>query len=186
MPTKLKQPITITIEHVENAVAALIKSEWFRYHNERAKPDVSAREWDIMGNVAKHETFNQLVSALSAQGIDWRTWIPPQPLTIGGHAAEFSADGSMKFGDITVSSEQFAEIVKRREEAMQGEWPKYFLGSTLWRSRSAKHRGEFFDGNQWQTSSDPDPLTECVEHDSTILKPTTRAKAAELIGEENL
>lgn len=108
MPTLLKKPITITIAHVENAVATsmLIRD---------ALGKCDHKNYELINSEAPNgEIRNQLDAALAAQGIDWNTWLPEKPFTIGGHEATFNPDGSVTVGCTTVSSAEMDEVIKRR------------------------------------------------------------------------
>lgn len=121
--TPLKTPITITIKHVENAVAVALM---LRYE---FKPDSSSRQEAIKFGMNPDEATSQIESALVAQGIDYRTWEPPAPLKVGPHEVTALDNGGLKVGCTTIDRATIEKLYAASNEGMQGDWPKWFARS---------------------------------------------------------
>jgi len=181
---KLKTPITITITTAENAVATAIRSysSFCRVEHPNYLKIISGA---LPGEVA-----NQIESQLREQGIDFNTWIPPQPFRIAGRECEFNVDGTVTLSCGTVvSNEEIDAFLKRREEAKEPEWPKYWLfnlTNLVFRSKHASDGGQFFGSRQnvWHGTTD----TPMAEHAAKFpsYKPITRAEAMAIVGAENI
>ena len=175
MATKLKKPITITFTHVENAVAGAMLCSAVSAH-----PNFAALEYAREDG----EMLDQLVSALKEQGIDWNTWKPEPPFTIGGRAVEFKDDGSARIGCTTVSAEEIDEFVKRRAVA---HLPKYFKNNSngfVYRQKSSNptSRMDYFSASSrdWVGAGRFDDYPELE------LQPLTLAESIAIVGEENV
>lgn len=177
--TLLKKPITVTIEHVENAVLLL--------HQTPICPASTQCQtlWEVKLN---YSIYDQLNNQLSAQGINPETWLPPQPFEItSGRTCAFNADGSVKLscGDV-ISNEKIEEFLKRRQEAREvSEWPKYYqavVTRRIYRANSAVDIGEWFE-NGWNRSSGG-ACEEWAKNKGCLH--ITRAEAAAIVGESNL
>ncbi len=187
MPTKLKQPITITIHHVENAICAAM------LHFERPRTTSLSihRNLPVINDAALDgEVFDQITSALKSQCIDWNTWLPEPPFKVAGHEAVFNPDGSVKVGCTTISASEIAEILKRRDKAMvvvnsaQSEWPKFYdnRAGVVWVARSESDLGMFIsasDGSRSESLSRPTAMRWCAD---CKYKRLTRAEAARILG----
>lgn len=179
---KLKKPITITIETAENAVrAAMVCNHYF---TECRHPNFGKmRDGTVNG-----EVYSQIDEALKAQGINFNTWLPPQPFTIAGRECEFNADGSVKLScDTTISNEEIEEFKKRREEAKAPEF-LYWRTNGAWaaevyRAKSPQEIGEFFYSGQWLCSSG---VSMAEFQAAGGCKPITRAEATAIVGRENI
>lgn len=136
MPTKLKKPITITITHVENAIDHLIRCD-------SGTPVISERHLAMNLAANNGEMWNQIEAGLSAQGINWRTWEPPQPFKIGSHETTFNPNGSIKVGCTDIDRATLVEVLKRSDEAM---WPKWFKcpSGEVMRCNDESHAGTYF------------------------------------------
>lgn len=180
--TPLKKPITVTIEHVENAVCALLNL-MSEFKGANRHPNFST----ISAAKAESEVCDQLRRQLTAQGIDWNTWTPQKPFEISGRTCTFQPDGSVKLscGDV-ISSEKIEEFLKRRQEAREvSEWPKYYqavVTRRIYRANSAEDIGEWFE-NGWNRSSG----AACEEWAKNKgCRHITRSEAAAIVGESNL
>lgn len=177
---KLKKPITITIETAENAVrAAMLCDHAF---TECRHPNFGKmRDGAVNG-----EIYSQINEALKAQGINFNTWLPPQPFTIAGRECEFNADGSVKLScGTTISNEEIEEFKKRREEAKAPEflyWRRAYA-SDVYRAKSPQETGEFFQSGQWFHSHGVS-MSEFQADGG--CKPITRAEAIAIVGRENI
>lgn len=176
MPTKLNKPITATFENVENAVVAMIR---FTTSIQLG----SERERRVNDGVDSRSATNQIESALSAQGIDWRTWEPPQPIYIAGCEADFKSNGDVKLGSETLDRATLEKVYAESNKAMGKveEWPKYFR-----RVNGGVARFTSETDGQWLS----EPISETwqpmqVYLDSPeIYKLITRAEACTILGRE--
>lgn len=112
--TRLKEPITVTIECVEKAVilCALLRSGTELETIILAETGVNIKPLLNIGEAVGP----QISSKLEKLGINWRTWKAPDPIRVGGNSVEFHTD-SIEVGCTTVSNETVLEIAKRIQEA---------------------------------------------------------------------
>lgn len=183
MSTKLKTPITITIEHVENAVELAIAVSALKTNH----PLLATLHPNLPEVARAHEPFfiaKQINHQLSAQGIDWNTWIPEKPFTIAGHEPVFRKDGCT-IGCQDIPADKIDEFVKRWNEAKtKTEYPKYFR----WESVEGVYRAEFKDDVGFYRSRESGIWRKCtgnpLEHDATggSWNEITREEAEKILG----
>lgn len=188
MPTKLLQPILLKIETHEQAVAV-----WHRlnvgtsymagYCHIKDLPWLS----DIMDSEA-HPTWKPLHEEMKLRGINPKEEPPepPQPFKIGSHDTTFKPDGSIKVGCTDIDRATLVEVLKRSDEAMEGEWPKYWLhddAKQVYKATSADCRGLYATGGRWDRCMSSQPFVEYVKR-FEAYKPIPRAEASAILGRD--
>jgi hypothetical protein len=177
---KLSKPITIRINHVEDAV-------WMAmyYSHDQPMPKHNNAQ-AILNSPDGGEVASQLFPQIECNGINWRTWLPPQPFKIAGRECEFNADGAVKLSCGTViSSAEIEEFEKRREEAKKPKtmyWRANYSGN-VYRAAAESEVGEFFKDGEWRGSYGRS-MGDWASY--KMCTPITRSEAAAIIGEENL
>lgn len=181
MPTKLKKPITITITHVENAVWAALKlrSEW---------DENAPRHQAIEGSMAWSQMGHSVYELLQAEGIDYRTWEPPQPIYIAGCEADFKSNGNVKLGSETLDRATLVEVLKRSDEAMNNaepEWPKFWRygkSRLVYKAEDEHCFGHLSaNGGPWSDCPMGGSMVEFARRDE-LFKPIPRAEASAILG----
>lgn len=184
-PTKLKTPVKFEFADIENVIAMIANNErTFKgvepTPSERRCMDIRPLEPIIaMLECAKRQ--------LTVQGIDYRTWEPPQPFKIGAHETTFNPNGSIKVGCTDIERATLVEVLKRSDEAMkgEGEWPKYYQqnGGIVYRCVSDTDYGQYFEDGRWKQSC-PGPLVEHAQQHPNLWKKLTRAEACAILGRD--
>jgi hypothetical protein len=183
--TKLKKPITLTIETIEDAIGLRLALNV----PESTPISMDADKKPARQTVApiKHSgalgSRRKIEEQLSAQGIDWTSWRPEGRFKMADQECTFNANGTVTFScGTTVDNDDINEFLKLRKAAMGvGEWPKYYLAenNVVWRSDHTGNYRQWWEGGRWNRCPDgqarPDNGTS-ITHEA----------AAGLIGAENL
>jgi hypothetical protein len=113
--TRLKKPIVITIDYVENAIllrATQQNAGASRYAAQIAEQSRASIETTAQSEKKAAHICDQIDAQFNAQGIDWRTWSPEPAVRVGNHDVEFK-DNGVQVGCTFVPKETVLEIAKR-------------------------------------------------------------------------
>jgi hypothetical protein len=185
--TKLKRPITLTVETVEDAVrlrialnvpeSTLISTEPDK--NVPPHPMATSKNSDSLNPRRKIE------EQLASQGIDWNAWLPA-PFKIADRECTFQPNGTVRFScGATITEEEIQEFLERRNAAMGiGSWPKYYLSHNhvVWRWRHINDCGHCWKNGHWNTS-----VKSSFNHSRKPENwtPITPEEAAAIVGTDN-
>lgn len=182
MPTKLKEPITFTIETVDEAVALWHRlnagHDYLTGYYKGRKPNVRTLLFE-MGTLL----FNKIDRPLQEAGVDADQWEPPQPFKIGAHETTFNPNGSIKVGCTDIDRATLLEVLKRSEQAM---WPKYyrsFKNGFIYRADDEKCAGHYNNKGIWHESTG-EILVDYVAENPTEWGKLTRAEACAILGRD--
>lgn len=181
---KLKKPITLTITNTAAVVAfAEMLHQPRSFYTERI---IRLSEFSMQVTKNPSETVQkQIADQLTAQGIDYRTWEPPQPLKIASHEVTANPDGSIKVGCTDVSRAELVAAYELSTEAMQGEWPKWWRSpfGTLFSANSADDWGVIYDksGNGFTPRTEKHGLKMEAHAKDCKLIPLTALEAARIL-----
>lgn len=124
--TPLKQPIVVTIETVEEALAVYWR---LNVGIDRNCKTTAIPQWVLTGiNMWNAKHWREISTALEQAGIN-PNQKPPAPLTVAGHEVEALEGGAIKVGCTTVSRPTPEAILKLSSEAMvkaEPEFPKWY------------------------------------------------------------
>lgn len=185
MPTKLKKPITITLETVEEAVSICHRLNasytYFRNGDYPHKPCfVDSRNYQ----------YSELNGKLKSQGINFLTWQPPAPLKAGEYDVEVLPNGDLKVGCQLITRAQLEANYQASTDALASEqkeeWPKWFVlrDGGFMKVSSADDWGTYYhlDGRiVASTTGDPNGIDFAKQEG---LQATTPAAVSKILGRE--
>lgn len=181
--TKLKKPITITIEHIENAVSIMLSEDFL------VTAEFEPRHKRINKAMAEGEMSDQIKAQLTAQGIDYLTWGPTPPLLIGNHEVEALPDGAIKVGSTMVDRATLEKVYAMSNDSMtkvEPEWPRYYEHKgpyAMWKAYSETEVVEVESGGkECSSSAGCLPSLEDSANKGTRKRYTTAQAAAILKG----
>lgn len=178
--TKLKKPIVVTIDNIPSAVAITdLLNQPPHYYPQRvlrlAKYGASISK--TPGDTVQKDIADQL----AAQGINWSTWEPPQPVTLFGDDLEALPTGALKWRDSLISRPTLEAAYKLSTEAMQGVWPKWWSNERyLYRADSTDDLGTVYPpGANPFKAGVGGPMVEYAK--ANDFKPLTTIEAARIL-----
>jgi hypothetical protein len=187
--TKLKKPITLTIETIEDAIGLRLALNVPESTSVSLEPEKkpATRTTAAIKNPGALGSRRKIEEQLTAQGIDWNTWPAESRFKIGDQECSFNPNGTVTFScGATIGNDEIHEFLKLRKAAMgTGEWPKFYLSqnNVVWRSHHTAESGQWWEEGRWNT-----PMRTFMNGmwKPANCKPITREEAAAIIGAENL
>lgn len=168
MPTKLKTPITLTLETAEEAVVVLHYLQLnidLPAAVERTYPNFVAKFFDPVKDTLNRKYYALTKEFQKLTEFDHCSWEPEPPITVGSHQVIFNPDGSIQVGSTSVDAKTLDAIYSRLGKK-QAEYPKFYYcggSGSFYICRYKNDLGLFFSKYSeegWRSSEAKPPIEE--------------------------